>query len=313
MLVARGMIRFDRLLEHAITIVDVGGARAPAGMRELQQFFGQVLFQKLVRAIFSRRVDQGTPPVTILADEFQELVQPDIANDFERVLALARSQRCFLWASFQQAAQVEAVSPVLMRVLRTNTNTQVMFRSSLEDARPLAHIMPVTGQLRRDADGFPDPRNPLPLVPVEEERRMLLERVPSAPDRVFWLWLRREQHPAILATSPVLRLEGMRQRAQSLDPAVCALVARGVLASSPEQIQQAQLDRAQRLEALAGRQAEAAPHNDESRIGDVEPAVEPPPVEARASAPPVTSAPHRREARPSARRRGRGRGGPRLG
>ena len=234
MLSAKGMVRLPALIEDAITVIDLGGA--PAGMREVPQFLGQLFFQKLVRAIFARRrIPNGrTAPVTIIADEFQELLSPDVARDFERVLSLARSQRCYLWLLFQQAAQVEATSPTLLRLLRTNTNYQAIFRASIEDARHFSHVLPVTGHQSRDAGGFPDPRRGDRTLTAEEERRELVELVPRMPDRLYWFWNPRAGYPALLVKSPHLDIPGMRQLADTLPGELREEIERGVVALEPE-------------------------------------------------------------------------------
>jgi len=251
MLEAPGMIRFDRLIENAITIIDLGGA--PAGMSELGQFFGQLLFHKLVRAIFARRVGPRTPPVTVVADEFQVLVGADLAGDFERVLTLARSQKVFLWAMFQQPAQVERLSPTLLRILRTNCNYHVLFRSSVEDARLLGDVLPIMGNIPREQPGFPDPRSPTAMLRPEEERRTLVAQVPSMPDRLFWLWNRRRQYPAILTRSATISPKAMASAAKSLDPQLRSLVSRGVLAVGEAEMREVEGSRARYRDELAGR------------------------------------------------------------
>lgn len=251
MLSSRGMIRFDRLLEHAVTVIDLGG-RVPAGMRELGRFFGQIIFQKLVRAIFARQVVPGTLPTTIIADEFQEMLSSEICDDFEHFLTLARSQRVLLWLLFQQAAQVERASPTLLRILRTNTNYQVMFRSSLEDARALAHMLPVTGIVPRDRPGFPDPRTPPEMLTPDEERKILVEQVPQMPDRLFWFWNRRRQYGAIPAKSATLSMTDMAARAAALPRELSDLIGRGVLALDPASLDAVISERERRREELAG-------------------------------------------------------------
>jgi len=234
MLSAKGMVRLPVLIEDAVTIIDLGGA--PAGMREVPQFLGQLFFQKLVRAIFARRVslDGRTPPVTVVADEFQELLGPEVARDFERVLTLARSQRCFLWLLFQQAAQLEAVSPTLLRLLRTNTNYQAIFRSNIEDARHFSHVLPVTGRVVHETAGFPDPRQAERFLTADDERRELVELVPRMPDRLFWFCNRRAAYPTLLVRSPHFDVPGMRRRAEALPRELRDMVTRGVVALEPE-------------------------------------------------------------------------------
>lgn len=255
MLKAPGMIRFDRLLEGAVTIIDLGNA--PAGMRDLSRFFGQVIFQKIVRAIFSRRVTPETEPVTIVADEFQELLAPDLAQDFERILTLARSQRVFLWALFQQVAQVEAVSPTLLRIMKTNSLVQVVFRSSAEDARAFGHIMPAVGGAELDSEDFPDPRAPRRRTTAEDERRELVAQTPSLPDRVFWFWNRGRQYPALLVKAPFVAMDDLERAACALPDDVRTMATRGVLAMTAEEIDAADARRlSARTEATVSSAAE---------------------------------------------------------
>jgi hypothetical protein len=128
-------------------------------------------FGRIQRAIFARRVTEHSPPVRIIADEFQEMLSPDVADDFERVLTLARSQKAFLTVLFQQAASVEKVSSTLLRVIKTNSNYHVAFRANDEDVRAMSHVLPVTGRVPRETSGFPDPRTPPTFLTPEEERR----------------------------------------------------------------------------------------------------------------------------------------------
>lgn len=232
MLSAPGMVRLPALLESAVTIIDLGGS--PGGMRDVSQFLGQLFFQKLVRAIFARRVrlDGQTPPVTIVADEFQELLTPDITRDFERFLTLARSQRCFLWLLYQQAAQLEAKSPSLLRIVRTNVRHHALFNSALEDARPFAHFLPVTGRRQQEQRGFPDPRQPERFLTHDDERRELVELVPRMPDRVYWFCHPRadEAYPTVLVRSPHVDMPSMQAQASSLSPDLLSVITRGVVA-----------------------------------------------------------------------------------
>lgn len=228
MLTAPGMLRFDRLLEDSITIVDMTGA--PAGLRDVPQFLGQLFFQKLVRQVFARRVTARTRPAVIFADEFQELLTPDVAADFERVLTLARSQKVFLRLLFQQPAQVEAASPNLLRILRTNCTYQMLFKASLEDARHFAQVLPVTGSaVREDADRFPDPRTPPRRMTPDEERGQMLAQIPSMPARLFWFWNRNREYPALLVRSPSLDIRAAERSAAQLPHQLREIARRGIL------------------------------------------------------------------------------------
>ncbi len=125
MLNAPGMIRFDRLIENSITIVDLGGA--PAGIAEVARFFGQLMFSKVARAIFTRRIGPGTPNVTVIADEFQQLLTPDMARDFERVLTLVRSQKTYFWLLFNRPHRSNRFHPYCFAFCARTPNTRSSF------------------------------------------------------------------------------------------------------------------------------------------------------------------------------------------
>jgi hypothetical protein len=277
MLSAPGMLRCDRLLTDAVTVVDMTGA--PAGMAEVASFVGQILFRKLIRAVFSRQIDGRTPPVNIMADEFQAMLSPEIGADFERVLTRARSQKAFLWLLFQQAAQVEAVSPLLMRILKTNTNYQLMLRSGADDARALAHILPVAGNVPRERAGFPDPRNPTGTITEDEERRRLVEQVPSLPDRFGWFWNRRRPYPAILLRSPTMDIAMLERGAARLPREIRELIATGILAADERELDEAQRRRTELRACLAAPQSEAHPPGDLMPSGGPRASILTPPVE----------------------------------
>ncbi len=275
LLSARGMVNFSRLLPNALTIVDLGGA--PAGMRPLATFFGQLLFGRIVRATFARTVTDRSPPVTVFADEFQELLGPDVASDFERFLTLARSQRVFLWSMFQQAAQVEAVSPLLLRILRTNTNYAILGRSDPADARAMAYALPGTAGRARAQEGFPDPRSPASRMSEGESRAEAEALVPRLPDRVFWFANRRRPYPAILMRSVAVPLASLRRSAASLPAEILRQASRGVLAVSRDELDATLAERARFSEAVAR--------------GSAQPDGTEPPVEPRAPSPEEPGAP----------------------
>ena len=267
MLAAKGMTRFDRLLEHAVTVVDLGGA--PAGMSEIAKFFGQLILRKVVRAIWSRRVTRSSPCVTIFADEFQELVGPDMVSDTARLLTLARSQRVFFWTLFQQLAQVAHLSPYLLSVLATNTTFQLQFRTTVDDASRLAHILPVTGRVRRGGDGVADIRERPDYLSETEERRQLVHAVENMPRRLAWFLNRNRTAPAVLLKSATLDLEGATRRAFSLPKDIRAHVARGVLVrSGPSRPRLAATQPQTQAEAVEFPPGMVAPHDPDVSAAD---------------------------------------------
>lgn len=257
MLMAPGCVRFERLLEDAITIIHLGGS--PAGLRDVARFFAMLTFGRIQRAIFARRVTEHSPPVRIIADEFQEMLSPDVADDFERVLTLARSQKAFLTVLFQQAASVEKVSSTLLRVIKTNSNYHVAFRANDEDVRAMSHVLPVTGRVPRETSGFPDPRTPPTFLTPEEERRRLIEQTVRMPDRLFWFLDRQAAHGAVLTRSPTISIDAMKAQAATLPEEIRTLIRRGVLALSREEIEAAVRARQERLEGALREEAEHAP------------------------------------------------------
>jgi hypothetical protein len=211
----------------------------------------------------------------VIADEFQALLSPEAIDDFERFLTQARSQRVFLWSMFQQAAQLERSAPHLLRVLRANTNVQIMFRSSLEDARVIADVLPTTGRILRDRPGFPDPRTPPTFLSQDEERRVLLAQVPSMPDRCFWFWNKHRPYGAIAVSSPAVPVTALRRSAASLPPELREAVRGGVLAMHPTDLRRAERRRQARLNALANREHVAVPavtvaQEPDAEAGDIE-------------------------------------------
>jgi hypothetical protein len=313
MLSAPGMIRFDRLIEDAVTIIDMSGA--PAGIRELATFLGSVVFTKIVRAVFARRVGRDSPPITIIADEFQSLLSPEVAGDFEAILTKARSQKAFVWMLCQQIAQVEAASSTLLRIIKTNTNYQLLFRANAEDGKALDYIFPVTGRVPRDDHGSSDPRTPRAMLSESDERRRIVEMVPSMPDRTFWFWNRRRPYRALLARSPDISIRRAEAQAARLPRELVASLARGVLAVPRDEL------RAQRAPTVAATQRETgttpaagAPAEDEvAPASTVQPTEHVRDDETGGTAPVREGVAPTSSERPPAARRGRGARRPRLG
>jgi hypothetical protein len=181
-----------------------------------------------------------------------------MARDFERVLTLIRSQRVFLWSAFQQAAQVESVSPTLLRILRTNTDYKVLFRTELDDARHFAHMLPVTGTAQRERPGFADPRSPATPLTPDEERRQLLEQVPSMPNRLCWFSERQAPYAAILTRSLSLNIAEARRAAATLPPELRHVIRNGILAVPAEELAATEARRQSEREAWL--HAPATPH-----------------------------------------------------
>ena len=199
MLGARDTVSFRRLLaEGRIVLVDVGSP--PLGCEDLGRFWAGLATLKLVRAIFERTHAEAARPVSIFVDEWQEglLSGGEIAENYERVLSMARSRGVSFCLISQSLAGAAKVSSSLPKVVATNTNLQLLFRASEEDARAMAHLLPVTGRRPREAVLPWEERRGSPFLSRSEEITYLQEEVVRLPSRVFYLWNRTRPYQAEL-------------------------------------------------------------------------------------------------------------------
>jgi hypothetical protein len=195
MLGARDCISFRSLLAGKIVLADIGSP--PLGCEDLGRFWAGLLTLKLARAIFERRHNESEP-VLVVVDEWQEGLAGggDIAEHYERVLAQARSRRVSFLLVSQSLAGAARVSSSLPRVVATNTQLQLLFRASAEDARAMEHLLPITGRRpRRQGLPWEEPAR-TPFLSVSEERDELISGITSLPDRSFYLWNRRRPYRA---------------------------------------------------------------------------------------------------------------------
>lgn len=204
MLSASGTVNFDQLLQDKITIVNLGSP--PYGSSGMARFWGTLIFVKLSRAIFNRHVDTDTPPIWVCVDEWQELLTREQATEMERILALARFKKVCLTLVNQQAVQVAKVSSPLVEIVKTNTNYQVFFRSSFDDARHFSHALPVTGRRLKAKQNRWDPEEKEGFYSAAEELRLLEQEMSQLPDRWFYYFDKRKPYLAQLVRSPHLDL-----------------------------------------------------------------------------------------------------------
>ncbi|MFO0590519.1 MAG: hypothetical protein U0441_23455 [Polyangiaceae bacterium] len=199
MLGAGDTVSFRRLLaDGCIVLVDVGSP--PMGCEDLGRFWAGLATLKLVRAIFERTHAEATRPVTIFVDEWQEglLGGGDIAENYERVLSMARSRGVSFCLISQSLAGAAKVSSSLPKVVATNTNLQLLFRASEEDARAMTHLLPITGRRPRESMLPWEERRGSPFLSRNEELASLQEEVVRLPNRVFYFWDRTRPYPAEL-------------------------------------------------------------------------------------------------------------------
>jgi len=198
MLGARDALSFRRLLSEKIVFVDVGSP--PLGCEDLGRFWAGLVMLKLTRAIFERTADEARRPVVVLTDEWQEGLSGggDMAEHYERVLSMARSRGVSFWLISQSLAGAARVSASLPKVAATNASVQFLFRSSIEDARSMAHLLPVTGRRLRPEPAPWERRTGSPYLAPDDEARWLMNEVTTLPDRTFYLWNRKRPYRAEL-------------------------------------------------------------------------------------------------------------------
>jgi hypothetical protein len=202
-------LSFPECLERGLTIIDLGNP--PAGAERVARFWGGVLVGRLMRAILSREVRKRSPQVCVVFEEFQETLAGRQAEQFGRLLALARHKRVALTFVNQQTAQLD---PTLVRLLRTNCGMEAIFRCNLEDARAVAHALPV----------------PLGRGQREEERQALLEELVRMPTRTFHLWLKEMPFRAVQVRSPRLDLASLEAARRRLSRPAGERIRQGVIA-----------------------------------------------------------------------------------
>src|SRR5205085_9657695 len=139
-------------------------------------------------------------PVAIVAEEFQEILGKYQVPQFNRLLALARYKRASVWLINQQSAQVAAVDPNLVRSMRTNVSTELVFRASAEDAKLLAEGL----ALRRPGESLFD------------ARQRFIEEVVRLPQREFFLWVKTARFGPQRLRSPRLDLPALERIAAGL-------------------------------------------------------------------------------------------------
>ncbi len=241
-LAAPQCVNFGEALESGLTIVDLGSP--PAGAERAQRFWAGILTGRITRAVLSRPVTDRTPQTWVIFEEVQEALGGGQAEQFARLLALARHKRCGITLINQQPAQLAAVDSTLVKVLRTNAGIECAFRANLEDARTLVHALPVPPRQKNAA----------------ETRLGLVTELTQMPDREYLLWLKQAPFRAQHVRSPRLDIAALRETAAQLGEEVRAAIRRGVVS----------MDRAA-LEAHAAAEWERIGMNRETDAPVIEP------------------------------------------
>jgi hypothetical protein len=210
MLDAPGSLSFKQLLAENIVLVDVGSP--PFGCEDIGRFWSGLVTLKLTRAIFERTHADAKRPVAVAIDEWQEGLAAggDIAEHYERVLAMARSRGVSLWLVSQSLAGAAKVSSTLPKVVATNTNVQMCFRASAEDARAMSHLLPVSGRRPRPQPAPWEEASRVPYLSRNEELELLTREITTLPDRTFYFWNRRSGGRAELSRAADVSAKGTK-------------------------------------------------------------------------------------------------------
>lgn len=179
-------------IEQGDVLIDLGSP--PAGAEAASRLLGGLILGNLTRALLSRPVGPDTLPIVFALEEFQEILSRHQIEQFGRLLALARWRKISAWFVNQQAAQIAAFDPTLLRLLRTNTAVECIFRSSAEDARLFSQAVP----LGFDAE------------PQANARARLAVEVAHLPRQEFLLWLKEHDFGPQRLTSPRLDLKAIK-------------------------------------------------------------------------------------------------------
>ncbi len=123
------------MLEGGISVIDAGPR---SGIPDrATRLVGRLFMGRLSRAILARPVTEQSPPVIVLADEFQEGLSSGEVAQLGRLLALARFRKTALWLVHQDRSQLTAVDSSLPKILATNCSLRAVFRANSDDANSL--------------------------------------------------------------------------------------------------------------------------------------------------------------------------------
>jgi len=214
-------IDFNDCLSTGLTLLDFGSP--PGGAEAAMRFIAGPIAGRLSRSILSRRVDEGTPQAVVLFEEFQELLQRHQVQQFKRLLSLCRFKRVALHFSNQQPAQIAAADRSLLKVLRTNLGAEVIFRSSVEDARALSEGLSVRS----------------PDETLAQARTRFVEEIASLPRRHFILWLKSALYGQERLTSPRLDFEHLRQAVARVPAEVRERIRSGIVSVDRTELEDA--------------------------------------------------------------------------
>jgi hypothetical protein len=234
MLGSEESIDFRRLLAGKLVLVDVGSP--PFGSEDVGRFWAGLVTVKLIRGVFERTHADANRPVIVAVDEWQEGLRAagSVADDYERVLSMARSRGVGFWLVSQSLAGAARVSAALPRAVRTNMTFQMLFRTSSEDVQMLRHALPLSGRRPRAVGAPWETAARSPFLSRDEERAALEEEMTRLPQQVFRFLHRDRPYGAELVRATDVRL------GRAHNPQIVARADRGALARPIAELEQAQ-------------------------------------------------------------------------
>lgn len=219
---APSCMSFSDCLESGITVIDVGDP--PAGAERLARFWSSVLLSRLTRAALAREVHANSPHSLLVFEEFQEGLGRDERAQFVRLLTQVRWKRSVPWFINQAPAQIAAVDPLLLKLLRTNVGIEILFRSAYEDARAIAHAMPAD-RVRKGKEGG-------------SKREDSVEQLTRLRRREFLIWP-KERARAHLCRSPRIDMDALRAAADRVPKGVRDLIRAGTVSLPADEVRAA--------------------------------------------------------------------------
>jgi hypothetical protein len=216
---APSCLPFAECLESGLTVIDVGDP--PAGAERLARFWSSVLLSRLTRAALARPVRPHSPQTLLILEEFQEGLGRDERAQFARLLSQLRWKRCAAWYINQQPAQIAAVDPVLLKLLRTNVALEMSYRCAFEDAKAMAHAMPADRRDRRAGKGA--------------TREDAVEQLTSLRRREFLLWP-KERARAQVCRSPRIDMDALRAAADRVPEEIRERIRAGTVSIPADEV-----------------------------------------------------------------------------
>lgn len=239
---APGCIDFDRVIDRYQFLMPLCPEQ---GSDDAAQLFRSIAWQKSSRSI--RRRANGAPPALFCLDEFPTFLGLSgvrVADDCESLLRLSRSKGIAMALLSQDMISIGKISASLPGIMKHNCAWHAIFRTSDSwDA-----VLPVTGFRPRPRGSLWDKQTGA-YMDRGSEREALRTELVRLPNRMLYLLDQRLGLPALLMQTKDVRfsvtdaeVSAFKERASHND-----------LVSPVVELERAERDLAERLDALQGR------------------------------------------------------------